>query len=148
MRKPKSEEILVLLFSTYVWFTLLVDPTLFDVRIESSGESIYGTYVKMVGSQQNLAWISLGVATLYFFGLFIHHINVLILIHVIGTVYYAFITASFLLNYPNIGLGALGLLSLWLMYKIYNEIDISEEIKKEKIKSKNGLTDKGGDEFE
>lgn len=146
IRKPKLEETLVMLFAVYVWFTLVIEPNLFESRIDLGGNSVYGTYVGLVGNQNNLALISLGVAFLYLIGLFIRHVNILIFIHIIGMIYYAFITASFLLNYPNIGLGVLGLVSFWLLYQIYSEIDMSEEIKKQKIKARNGLLEGGEEE--
>jgi chromate transport protein ChrA len=99
----------------------------------------------MVGSQQNLAWISLAVSVLFFLILFTARYSILITIHIIGLIYYFFITASFLLNYPNIAFGIMSLVSIALFMEILNLIDESEEVKKMKILNDDSYEYKGGE---
>ncbi|WP_414055181.1 hypothetical protein [Macrococcus equi] len=140
MRSPKYNEIFVMMFSLYVWFTLSVEPELFTSTNGKSGD-IYETYIGMVGTQQNLAWISLGVSLLYFANLFTRKYGIITIVHVIGLIYYMFINASFLINYPNIAFGVLSLVSIWLFMDLMKLIDITEEEKARKIKEVNGLND-------
>lgn len=133
MRKPKWNEIVIMMFSLYVWFTLTVEPNLFMSGSTDTAESVYATYISMVGSQQNLAWMSLAVSALFFLILFTSRFSILLTVHIIGLIYYFFITASFLLNYPNIAFGVMSLVSIALFQEILKLIDESEERKKEKI---------------
>lgn len=116
-----------------MWFTLTVEPNLFIDGSTNKADSVYASYISMVGSQQNLAWISLTVAVLSFIVLFTRRFAIMITIHIIGLLYYFFITASFLLNYPNIAFGVMSLVSIPLFIEIFNLVDESEEQKKEKI---------------
>lgn len=140
MRKPKWNEIVVMLFALYMWFTLTVEPELFMSGATDKAENVYATYISMVGSQRNLAWISLGVSVLCFLNLFTSRFPILISVQIIGLIYYFFITASFLLNYPNIAFGVMSLVSIALFQEILKLIDESEERKKSKI-----LNDEGGE---
>ncbi|MCG1009214.1 hypothetical protein J4760_04000 [Salinicoccus sp. ID82-1] len=133
MRKPKWNELGLMLFSLYMWFTLTVEPALFFDGGTAKADSVYATYIAMVGSQRNLAWISITVATLFFLILFTRRFAVLITIHIMGLAYYFFITASFLLNYPNIAFGIMSLVSVALFKEILDLIDVSEDLKKDKI---------------
>lgn len=133
MRNPKWNELGITLFSLYMWFTLTVEPNLFIDGSTNKADSVYASYISMVGSQQNLAWISLTVAVLSFIVLFTRRFAIMITIHIIGLLYYFFITASFLLNYPNIAFGVMSLVSIPLFIEIFNLVDESEEQKKEKI---------------
>lgn len=128
------------MFSLYVWFTLSVEPDLFSTTKGKSGD-IYATYIGIVGTQQNLAWISLAVSLLYLFNLFTRKYGIIIIVHVIGMIYYLFINASFLINYPNIAFGVLSLVSIWLFMDLMKLIDIQEEEKKHKIMKRNGIDD-------
>lgn len=145
MRKPKWNEIIVMMFSIYMWFTLTVDPNLFIDGSTNKADSVYATYIQMVGSQQNLAWISLAVSVLFFLILFTTRYSVLITVHIIGLLYYFFITASFLLNYPNIAFGIMSLVSIALFVEIMNLIDESEDVKKMKILNEDEYEYKGGE---
>jgi len=116
-----------------MWFTLTVEPNLFIDGSTNKADSVYASYISMVGSQQNLAWISLTVAVLSFIVLFTRRFAIMITIHIIGLLYYFFITASFLLNYPNIAFGVMSLVSIPLFVEILNLVDESEEQKKQKI---------------
>ncbi|MCU7557246.1 hypothetical protein [Macrococcus capreoli] len=140
MRSPKYNEIFVMLFSLYVWFTLSVEPELFAATRGKSGQ-IYKTYIGMVGTQQNLAWISLAVSILYLINLFTRKYGIITIVHLIGMIYYMFINASFLINYPNIAFGVLSLVSIWLFMDLLKLIDITEEEKANRIKERNGLND-------
>lgn len=140
MRSPKYNEIFVMMFSVYVWFTLSVEPNLFTSTNGKSGD-IYKTYIGMVGTQKNLAWISLGVSLLYFANLFTRKYGLITAVHVIGMIYYLFINASFLINWPNIAFGVLSLASIWLFMDLLKLIDKSEEAKKNKILKENGIDD-------
>lgn len=140
MRSPKYNEIFVMLFSLYVWFTLTVEPELFVSTNGKSGQ-IYSTYINMVGSQQNLSWISLSISILYFGNLFTRKYGLITIVHIIGMVYYLFINASFLINYPNIAFGVFSLVSIWLFIDLLKLIDITEEEKKRKIMKRNGIDD-------
>ena len=133
MRKPKWNELGIMLFSLYMWFTLTVEPELFLSGSTEQADSVYKTYISMVGSQQNLAWISISVSALFFLVLFTRRYAILISVHIIGLLYYFFITASFLLNYPNIAFGVMSLMSIPLFVEILNLVDESEEQKKERI---------------
>lgn len=140
MRSPKLNEIFIIMLGVYVWFTLTAYPTLFFGTTGKSAE-IYKTYLGMVGSQSNLAWISLGVAIVYMLSLFTRRYGIITLVHVIGMIYYLFINASFLINYPNIAYGPLSLVSIWLFMDLLKLIDIAEEEKKRKLLNKHGLND-------
>lgn len=129
-----------MMFSLYVWFTLSVAPELFVSTNGKSGK-IYATYIGMVGTQQNLAWISLGVSLLYLFNLFTRKYSIITIVHVIGIIYYMFINASFLINYPNIAFGVFSLATVWLFMDLMKLIDIQEEEKKLKIMQRNGIDD-------
>ena len=142
MRKPKWNELGIMLFSLYMWFTLTVEPELFLSGSTEQADSVYKTYISMVGSQQNLAWISISVSALFFLVLFTRRYAILISVHIIGLLYYFFITASFLLNYPNIAFGVMSLVSIPLFVEILNLVDASEDEKKQKIIEDNQL---GGD---
>jgi len=133
LRKPKWNELGIMLFSLYMWFTLTVEPELFLSGSTEQADSVYKTYISMVGSQQNLAWISISVSALFFLVLFTRRYAILISVHIIGLLYYFFITASFLLNYPNIAFGVMSLVSIPLFVEILNLVDESEEQKKERI---------------
>lgn len=129
-----------MMFSLYVWFTLSVAPDLFTTTKGKSGE-IYKTYIGMVGTQQNLAWISLSVSLLYLFNLFTRKYSIITIVHVIGIIYYMFINASFLINYPNIAFGVFSLATVWLFMDLMKLIDIQEEEKKHIIMKRNGIDD-------
>ena len=139
MRKPKWNELGIMLFSLYMWFTLTVEPELFLSSSTEQADNVYKTYISMVGSQQNLAWISISVSALFFLVLFTKRYAVLIPVHIIGLLYYFFITASFLLNYPNIAFGVMSLVSIPLFVEILNLVDASEDAKKQKIIDDNQL---------
>lgn len=145
MRKPKWNEIVIMMFSLYMWFTLIVEPELFLRGGTDAAENVYATYISMVGSQQNLAWMSLAVSALFFLILFTSRFSILLTVHIIGLIYYFFITASFLLNYPNIAFGVMSLVSIALFQEILRLIDESEERKKEKILKDETL--EGGEVF-
>ena len=145
MRKPKWNEIVIMMFSLYMWFTLIVEPELFLRGGTDAAENVYTTYISMVGSQQNLAWMSLAVSALFFLILFTSRFSILLTVHIIGLIYYFFITASFLLNYPNIAFGVMSLVSIALFQEILRLIDESEERKKEKILKDKTL--EGGEVF-
>lgn len=133
MRKPEWAEMFMISFAVYIWFTLMVDADLFLSGIEKNSTSVYSTYIEMVGSQRNLAWLSLAVAVIVFTSLYIKKDTYLIFVAIIGFSYHMFITASFLINYPNIAFGIMSLFGVWLGARIYRLIDVSEEKKKEKI---------------
>lgn len=139
MRKPKWNELGIMLFSLYMWFTLTVEPELFLSGSTEQADNVYKTYISMVGSQQNLAWISISVSALFFLVLFTQRYAILIAVHIIGLLYYFFITASFLLNYPNIAFGVMSLVSIPLFVEILNMVDASEDEKKQKIIDDNQL---------
>ena len=133
------------MFSLYMWFTLTVDPNLFIDGSTNKADSVYATYIDMDGSQQNLAWISLAVSVLFFLILFTARYSILITIHIVGLIYYFFITASFLLNYPNIAFGIMSLVSIALFVEIMHLIDESEDAKKTKILNEGKYEYKGGE---
>ncbi|UBH16413.1 hypothetical protein [Macrococcus armenti] len=138
MRKPKFNEIFVMLFSLYVWFTLTVAPELFVATNGKSGD-IYEVYIGMVGNQHNLSLISACVSLLYFASLFTKKYGIITWIHIVGLMYFLFIGASFLINYPNIALGVMSMASVWLFVDLMRLIDKAEEAKKNKILKKNGI---------
>lgn len=138
MRKPKINEIFVMLFSLYVWFTLTVEPNLFVSTNGKSGQ-IYDTYIGMVGNQGNLAIISAVVSILYLSSMFTRKYEVITWVHILGLIYYLFISASFLINYPNIAFGVMSMVSIWLFYDLMRLIDKAEEAKKHKILKNNGI---------
>ncbi|UTH01615.1 hypothetical protein KFV05_07765 [Macrococcoides canis] len=138
MRKPKINEIFVMLFSLYVWFTLTVEPNLFVSTNGKSGQ-IYDTYIGMVGNQGNLAIISAVVSILYLSSMFTRKYEIITWVHILGLIYYLFISASFLINYPNIAFGVMSMVSIWLFYDLMRLIDKAEEAKKHKILKNNGI---------
>lgn len=133
MRKPEWAEMFMIIFPVYIWFTLMIDVNLFMDANTDKSTSVYSTYIEMVGSQSNLAWLSLTVAAVVFTSLYVRKDTYLIFVAIIGFSYHMFITASFLINYPNIAFGIMSLFGVWLGARIYRLIDVSEEKKKEKI---------------
>lgn len=133
MRKPEWAELFMITFGVYMWFTLMIDVNLFVTAEAEKSNDVYTTYIKMVGSQSNLAWLSLAVALIVFVSLYIRKDTYLIFVAIIGFSYHMFITASFLLNYPNIAFGIMSLFGVWLGARIYRLIDQSEEKKKQQI---------------
>lgn len=133
MRKPEWAELFMIIFAVYMWFTLMIDVNLFVTAEAEKSNDVYTTYIKMVGSQSNLAWLSLAVALIVFVSLYIRKDTYLIFVAIIGFSYHMFITASFLLNYPNIAFGIMSLFGIWLGARIYRLIDESEEKKKQQI---------------
>lgn len=133
MRKPEWAELFMIIFAVYMWFTLMIDVNLFVTAEAEKSNDVYTTYIKMVGSQSNLAWLSLAVALIVFVSLYIRKDTYLIFVAIIGFSYHMFITASFLLNYPNIAFGIMSLFGIWLGARIYRLIDQSEEKKKQQI---------------
>lgn len=124
------------MFAASIFFTLMIAPELFAEQIAENPESLYAGYVNMVGSQQNLAFISLGVTVLIFGSFFIRNYNTRIMVNVVATVYTSFITASYIFNYPNLGLGLLMIMIIWQIYETNKLIDESEDEKSKKILQK------------
>lgn len=129
-------ELATVLFAGSIFFTLLVDPNLFANRIAENPESLYVGYVALVGSQVNLAIISIVVAMLLFVTFFVRNYNVKILANITGIIYTTFITASYIFNYPNLALGLLVIMIIWQIYELFNLIDESEDEKAKKILTK------------
>lgn len=121
------------MFAASIFFTLMIAPELFADQITENPESLYAGYVNMVGSQQNLAFISLGVALLIFGSFFIRYYNARIIVNVVAIVYTSFITASYIFNYPNLGLGLLMIMIIWQIYETNKLIDESEDEKSKQI---------------
>lgn len=133
LRKPSLSELAVTIFAGYMALTLTVAPTMFEDAIANNPESMYANYMMLLGTQSNLAWISLTVALASFAALFTEHYTVRMLTSVLGLVYFTFISASYLFNYPNIGLGIVILVISWLFIELWKLIDESEEVKKRQI---------------
>lgn len=136
MRKPKMDELAAVLFAGSIFFTLLVAPNLFAEQIAENPESLYVGYVAIVGSQQNLAIISLIVSAIVFASFFTRIYNLRIMSNVIGIIYTTFITASYVFNYPNLALGLLVIMIIWQIYETNQLIDESEDEKSKKILAK------------
>lgn len=136
MRKLKMNELASAMFAASIFFTLMIAPELFADRIAENPDSLYQGYVEMVGSQQNLAFISLGVTVLIFTSFFIRNYNVRILVSVVAIVYTSFITASYVFNYPNLALGLLVIMIIWQIYEANKLIDESEDEKSKQILKK------------
>ena len=136
MRKPEMHELATVLFASSIFFTSLVAPDLFADRIAENPESLYVGYVALVGSQVNLAIISIIVALLLFMTFFTKNYSVRILANITGIIYTTFITASYIFNYPNLALGLLVIMIIWQIYELYQLIDESEDEKSKKILAK------------
>lgn len=136
MRKLQMNELASAMFAASIFFTLMIAPELFADRIAENPESLYVGYVEMVGSQQNLAFISLGVTVLIFGSFFIRNYNTRIMVNVVAIVYSSFITASYVFNYPNLALGLLVIMIIWQIYETNKLIDESEDEKSKKILQK------------
>lgn len=130
------DELATVLFAGSIFFTLLVAPELFAERIAENPESLYVGYVALVGSQQNLAIISLIVSAIVFASFFTRVYNLRIISNVIGIIYTTFITASYVFNYPNLSLGLLVIMIIWQIYETNQLIDESEDEKAKKILAK------------
>lgn len=133
MRKLQMNELASAMFAASIFFTLMIAPELFAEKIAENPESLYVGYVEMVGSQQNLAFISLGVTVLIFGSFFIRNYNTRIMVNVVAIVYTSFITASYVFNYPNLALGLLVIMIIWQIYETNKLIDESEDEKSKKI---------------
>lgn len=110
--------------------------------VATNGKSgdIYEVYIGMVGNQHNLSLISACVSLLYFASLFTKKYGIITWIHIVGLMYFLFIGASFLINYPNIALGVMSMASVWLFVDLMRLIDKAEEAKKNKILKKMELS--------
>lgn len=127
------DELASVLFAGSIFFTLLVAPEMFADRIAENPDSLYVGYINIVGSQQNLAIISLGVGLLIFASFFTRIYNLRILSNVVGIIYTTFITASYIFNYPNLSLGLLVIMVIWQIYETNRLIDEGEDEKSKKI---------------
>ncbi|HBV22277.1 MAG TPA: hypothetical protein DEB42_00600 [Jeotgalicoccus sp.] len=136
MRKLQMSELASAMFAASIFFTLMIAPELFAERIAENPESLYQGYVAMVGSQQNLAFISLGVTMLIFGSFFIRNYNARIMVDTVAIVYTSFITASYVFNYPNLALGLLVIMIIWQIYETNKLIDESEDEKSKQILKK------------
>lgn len=133
MRKLQINELASIMFAAYIFFTLMIAPDLFADRIAENPDSLYKGYVDMVGSQRNLAFISLAVTLIIFLSLFVRNYNVRILINVVSIIYSSFITASYVFNYPNLALGLLIIMVIWQIYETNKLVDESEDEKSKMI---------------
>lgn len=133
MRKLQMNELASIMFAAYIFFTLMIAPDLFADRIAENPDSLYKGYVDMVGSQRNLAFISLAVTLIIFLSLFVRNYNVRILINVVSIIYSSFITASYVFNYPNLALGLLIIMVIWQIYETNKLVDESEDEKSKMI---------------
>lgn len=133
MRKLKMNELASAMFAASVFFTLIIAPELFAERIADNPDSLYQGYIAVVGSQQNLAMISLAVALAIFGSFFVRNYNIRILTNVVSIVYTSFITASYVFNYPNLALGLLVIVIIWQIYETNKLIDESEDEKSKRI---------------
>lgn len=136
MRKVEMYELAIVMFAGSIFFTLMIAPNMFADQIALDPNSLYAGYVEVIGSQQNLALISLVVAIITFASFFIRNYNIRILINSIGIVFTTFITASYLFNYPNLGLGLLMVMIIWQIYEVNKLVDKSEDEKAKKILKK------------
>lgn len=136
MRKLQMNELASAMFAASIFFTLMIAPELFADRIAENPESLYQGYVDMIGSQRNLALISLGVTMLIFGSFFIRNYNMRIMVNVTAIVYTSFITASYVFNYPNLALGLLVIMIIWQIYETNKLIDESEDEKSKLILKK------------
>lgn len=133
MRKPRLNEAIIIGYATYVWFTLSVDPEFFYNSIADNPESMYAMYMAFLGTQKNLALISLGLALLNAGILFTHNYILRILSNLIGIVYFAILAASYIFSYPNLGLGLSSIMIVILIFDVNRLIDEYTEEKKRKI---------------
>lgn len=148
MRKIEMYELAIVMFAGSIFFTLMIAPDLFAEQIAMNPDSLYAGYVDVVGSQRNLAFIALAVAVVSFGSFFIRNFNIRILINSLGIVFTTFITASYLFNYPNLGLGLLMIMIIWQIYEVNKLIDKSEDEKAKKILNKCLLQEKEEDKNE
>lgn len=133
MRRIEMYELATAMYAASVFFTLAIAPELFAERIAENPDSLYQGYIDVVGSQSNLALISLVVTGLIFGSFFIRSFNVRIMIGVIGIIYTTFITASYVFNYPNLALGLLIIMIIWQIYEVNKLINKSEDEKSKRI---------------
>ena len=148
MRKIEMYELAIVMFAGSIFFTLMIAPDMFADQIALNPDSLYAGYVDVVGSQRNLAFIALAVAVVSFGSFFIRNFNIRILINSLGIVFTTFITASYLFNYPNLGLGLLMIMIIWQIYEVNKLIDKSEDEKAKKILNKCLLQEKEEDKNE
>lgn len=133
MRKPEMNELATLMFAGSVFFTLMLAPTMFADAIALNPDSLYQGYIDMVGTQRNLAFISLGVFVAMFASFFTRVYNIRILVNSAALVYTTFIAASYLFNYPNLSIGLIVVIIIWQIYEINKLIDSSEDCKAERV---------------
>ncbi|WP_354542443.1 hypothetical protein [Salinicoccus halitifaciens] len=126
-------ELATMMFACSIFFTLLVAPDLFAEMIADNPESLYVGYIAIVGSQQNLAFISLGVGVIIFSSFFTKNYTLRIMTNIAGITYTTFITASYVFDYPNLVLGLLVVMIIWQIHETYQLIDESEDEKAKKI---------------
>lgn len=129
MRKPEWHEVGMMLFGLFMWFTLTIDKTLFT----AGDNEVYASYIAIVKNQQNLANISLIVSIIILISFYIRNYTALFFVSALGFLYFLFVSASFWINYPNIASGVMLLVAIYLGVQMYHLIDMSEEVKKEKI---------------
>ena len=133
MRKPQLNEVIIIGYGSYVWFTLSFDPEFFYRSIAENPESMYAAYIGFLGTQQNLAIFSLVLALVTIAVLFTERYSLRILSALIGMVYFTIMAASYIFSYPNLGLGLSALMLAILIFNINRLIDEREEEKKRKL---------------
>ncbi|NBK47612.1 hypothetical protein MUA33_04890 [Staphylococcus delphini] len=131
IRKPAAIEIVIFLYALYVTFTLALEPSLFS-KIDND---VYKGYVNLLGSQSTLMHISLSVAIFYLIGFFTKRPILKLALNTIGFFYFGIVTSSFLLNYPNLGLGIMVIVLALIFRNLMCIIDEDERRKVAKIKN-------------
>lgn len=146
MRKPQLNEVIIIGYGSYVWFTLSFDPDFFYRAIADNPESMYAAYIGFLGTQQNLAIFSLVLALVTIAVLFTERYSLRIISALVGLVYFTILAASYIFSYPNLGLGLSALMLGVLIFNINRLIDEKEEAKKRKLLCDNYKSEGGDNE--
>lgn len=148
MRKPTFNETFIIGFTVYSFFTLMIDRNFMYETVANNPDSMYASYLGLMGSQLNIAIVSLLLAGITMSGLFVHNYNIRIIVSLLGLVYFTIIAASFVFSYPNFGLGISALVITTMIANINHLIDEQQEARKRNIICDNYHNDKGGEKDE
>ncbi|KAA1039109.1 hypothetical protein ERX35_007795 [Macrococcus equipercicus] len=127
MKRPNFHEAAMSLFAFITAITLIISPDMFDSRGDLD---IYTSYKQLFGSEENVVIASVIVLVLYFTMLFIEWDLYRFIVNLYGFVYIVCNAATFLTNYPTVGLAYALILVIGTVINMYKIITVSEEKRK------------------
>ena len=116
MQSPKLYEVVMLLITAYVFFTLTVD-------VETP----------IIENHQYLFWISLALFAAVGITSIKNHYNAKIWVAGAYLIYHFYITMSLVQTYPNLALVPMAIIGIWIAAESYMLIGLAEDERKLRI---------------